>query len=37
MTAVAIAGSGASYHAPDAQTLPDIFYALAGSMAILTE
>jgi len=37
VVAVANAGGGGSYHAPDAQTLNDIFYTLAGSIAILTE
>ena len=37
MEAVANAGGGATYHAPDAATLTDIFHALAGSIAIMTE
>jgi len=37
MGAVAAAGGGVTYHAPDVQTLTDIFYALAGSIAIMTE
>ena len=37
MQAVASAGDGSSYHAPNAQTLDDIFFALAGSITILTE
>ncbi len=37
MQDVAEAGGGASYHAPDAATLSNIFFDLAGSIAILTE
>ena len=37
MQAVSSAADGASYHAPEAQTLDDIFLDLAGSISILTE
>lgn len=37
MQAVAEAGSGNHYHAPDAAALADVFTQIAGSIAILTE
>jgi len=37
MDAVSYAGGGGTHHAPDSQTLTDIFSALAGSIAIMTE
>jgi len=37
MQAVAAAGHGQHYHAPDPSTLNDIFYKLAGTITILTE
>jgi len=37
MQAVAVAGHGQHYHAPDAATLSDVFYELAGAITVLTE
>ena len=37
MEAVAQAGSGNHFHAPDADALEDVFKQVAGSIAILTE
>ena len=37
MQAVAVAGHGRHFHAPDPETLSDIFHELAGTISILTE
>ena len=37
MQAVAAAGYGQHYHAPDAAALSDVFLQIAGSLAVLTE